>query len=372
MSERIWDTRQPLDPAFGTAWTAALADSHHANFALDLEFLRWEAGRGRTGLAVLIDEPGRRAAFVLRREGPVMLCGWPWRWQAVICDPSRCGPVGIEEAEAAWLLERASRIAGGRQVRCHFPMRPPRGIAGFPVGRTLLYRIDRSDDELLKAMHPSKRRMVRRALSRGYEVVDATTAHHRRSFALIQQETRIRFGETVGAPPPLYPPSGLGWREWELPWMWLLVAQCDGRVESGLGDGVRPGGVLEGRAGGSTAEGQKDGAFALLSFEEARRGRDRGHRLINLGGDTVFKREMVGRLAERVTIWCWLGGSVAWDLAGRAEVLVRTARRQTIALVRRLRDGAGHAGARAVIPALAVDEMIALVNRLISCGAGVV
>ena len=82
-----------------------------------------------------------------------MSCGWPWRWQAVICDPRRADTLGLGQDEAAWLLDRAGRIARGRQAallpsRCARP-----GVAGFPVGRTLLYRIDRSDGELLHAMH---------------------------------------------------------------------------------------------------------------------------------------------------------------------------------------------------------------------------
>jgi len=369
MSERIWDTRHPLDPGFRSAWTAAIADSRHANFALDPEFLRWESARGRTGLAVLIEEYGRRAAFVLRREGPMMSCGWPWRWQAVICDPRRAETLGLGQDEAAWLLDRAGRIARGRQVRCYFPLRPPRGVSGFPVGRTLLYRIDRTDSELLHAMHPSKRRMVRRALSRGYEVTEAVSQPQLRAFAEIQRQTKLRHHLATGDTPASPPPPGFGWREWELPWMWLLVATRDGRVESGLGDGVRPGGMLEGRAGGSTADGQRDGAFALLSFEEARRGRDRGHHLINLGGDTVFKREMVGGLGERVGIWCWLGGLPAWDLASRVEVMVRSARQHSIAIAHLLRGRVRGLHA-ALIPGLVIEEMLAMMTRLMSGWAG--
>src|SRR5687767_14398207 len=97
--------------------------------------------------------------------------------------------------------------------------------------------------------------------------------------------------------------------------MWLLLALKDGHVVSGLGDGMRPGGaMLDGRKGASTVQAKHDGAFALLSFEEARRGRDRGFRWVNLGGDTLFKREISGTLGTRVVMHCWLAGGAAWGL----------------------------------------------------------
>jgi hypothetical protein len=152
--------------------------------------------------------------------------------------------------------------------------------------------------------------------------------------------------------------------------MWLLVAVRQGRVESGLGDGVLRGGTLEGRAGGSTPAAYRDGAFALLSFEEAKRGRDRGHRLVNLGGDTVFKREIAGRLAEPVGFWCWLGGRAGWDLAGHAEVMARSAKDRAVTLVRRLRSRARDLGVPGVIPALALEETVVQAVQVAATGFG--
>jgi hypothetical protein len=128
--------------------------------------------------------------------------------------------------------------------------------------------------------------------------------------------------------------------------MWLLLASRQGRVESGLGDGRHPGGMLDGRKAASSPEARRNGAFALLCFEEARRGRDRGHRWINLGGNTVFKQEMAGTLGQPVVMHCWLAGGAAWGLPDHAEALWRRARASAEGVARRVRDARAAGGTR--------------------------
>jgi hypothetical protein len=116
--------------------------------------------------------------------------------------------------------------------------------------------------------------------------------------------------------------------------MWLLVARRDGAVIAGIGDGLTPGGVVEGRAAATTPEGRKVGVMTLLCHEEARRLRDLGHAWLNHGGDTVFKREVAGALGRRNVLWCWLGGGRAWRLPNRTEAWARRARPRVAAWVR--------------------------------------
>lgn len=134
------------------------------------------------------------------------------------------------------------------------------------------------------------------------------------SFHRIQLEARARRprGERARFGPEEH------WREWDLPWMWLLVARKHGVIHCGVGDGVIPGGYVDGRTAASTPDARADGASALLGFEEARRARDRGHRWLNHGGDTFWKREVSGRLGERFPLWCWLSGG-RWTLPNTAE-----------------------------------------------------
>jgi hypothetical protein len=214
-----------------------------------------------------------------------------------------------------------------------------------------MYAIDREDAELLAAMQPSKRRMIRRAEQAGYRVRDARSLEDFLRFAHLQRETKRRIG--VPAPPVnTNPGPGEGWREWDLPWMWLLLAERDGVVESGLGDGLCPGGTLEARAGASTLRARRDGVFALLSLEEARRGRALGYRWINLGGDTPFKREMAGRLATRVTLACWLGGPGWWTWSARAGLVWRRAAARVGRLARDVRSRVAAGAVVALLGAL--------------------
>jgi len=138
----VWDTRDPLSDGFRAAWNAWLGRSPHVHFALDLDYLAWEASRGRHARALLIGEPGRRGALVQRRAGRRWVSGWPWRWQALMCDADPRSPLGMTAADAAWLHAQAARL--GTDVVTYLP-HAPSGAAGWMAGSTVLHDIHRSD-----------------------------------------------------------------------------------------------------------------------------------------------------------------------------------------------------------------------------------
>lgn len=332
-----WKSRDALAPDFERAWRELTAATPMAHFALDLGYLSWEARHGRHATAVIAEEKGRRGVLVLREGRGALYCGWPWRWQAVMRGGDEASPE-IAPKDAEWLFAQARRLAGGRRLKFYAPVPPPAGTPGFEAGATILQRLVATREEMLASMHGAKRRMVKRAIQEGYEVSEGRTPEQYRAFGEIQRATEARRGQIAAEPMPESPEPGESWREWELPWMWLLVATKAGVVESGLGDGVGLGTVLEGRTGGSTAEARKAGAFALLCLEEAVRGHQRGYRWLNHGGDTPFKREMAGALGTRLTMYCWLAGGAAWTLANRSEAWMTRARTGVPAWVRALRE----------------------------------
>src|SRR5512143_3767789 len=193
-------------------------------------------------------------------------------------------------------------------------------------------------------MDATKRRQVRRAHEQGLEVVEARTHELYRQFEALQRHTAARHGDKAGGPAAGTPAPGEGWREWELPWMWLLVAVTGGQVESGIGLGLCPGGILEGRTGASTPAALRAGAFVALVYESARRGRDLGHRWQNVGGDTFFKRDVLGRSAERVALSCWRGGGRRWSGVNMGEAWLRRARAGAARLARRTAASRGKEG----------------------------
>ncbi|NOT33770.1 MAG: GNAT family N-acetyltransferase [Candidatus Eisenbacteria bacterium] len=350
MSLSVWNTRVPRSPEFSASWNARLARSPHANFSFDLRLIDWEASHGRHAELVQFEGPGLAAAFVLRESHGERVCGWPWRTQAVIEGPERLGPVGITGEETAVLFAHARELAGGGAVRWYSPHAPPPGIAGFQAGTTLMYSIVHEDDDLLHAMSSSKRRMVRKAQRLGYVVRGHRGLDDLRSFATLQQETTLRHGLTPDVSPAAAARPGERWREWELPWMWLLVAELEGNIESGLGDGVFRGGVLEARAGASSERARLDGAFALLSFEEVRQARADGYRWINLGGMNRFKREFAGDLATPIAYHAWLSARGLSAIRHRGEVTVRHARERARRVARRLRPARAPSLAAAAHP----------------------
>jgi hypothetical protein len=191
-------------------------------------------------------------------------------------------------------------------------------VPGYLAAGTLLQSLGHDDQAILMAMDATKRRTQRKAREGGCQVVEATSPDLWKAFAEVQVDTKRRHGDSVEAVAQT-PGPGEHWREWELPWMWLLLAVREGRVVSGFGLGLAAGGVLEGRTSATSEEGRKLGAFPLLVYEASIRARDRGYRWHNNGGDTFFKRDMLGRFAQRVEIHCWLGGGALWALPNRGE-----------------------------------------------------
>lgn len=312
-----------------------MAHAPHGNFAMLLPYLEWEARLGNHALAVLADDGARAGAIVLREQAGEWHSGWPWRWQCVIEDSARDGRVGVTPEEARWLFDCACASSGGKRLRFYAPFPPADGTPGFLAGGTLVQALDRDDQTVLMSMDATKRRTLRRARESGCEVVEATTPELWKAFAEVQVDTKRRHGDSVDDV-PLAPAPGEQWREWELPWMWLLVAVREGRVISGFGLGLNPGGMLEGRTSATNEEGRKLGAFPLLVYEASLRARDRGYRWHNNGGDTFFKRDMLGKLAERVEIHCWLGGGALWMLPNHGEVWGRVTARRARRLQKRL------------------------------------
>jgi hypothetical protein len=341
MKVETWDTRWPLDPGFERDWLASLARCPNVNFTLDPRLLAWEARHGRHALAVRIADGERAAALVLRRVAGGLVSGWPWRWQAVIEDPDRSAASGLTPEECAWLFARARAIAGSRRLRFFLPVPVPARQGGFPAGATLLRGLHEDDETLLRHIDVNKRRAVKRALREGWEVRPAAGLEDLRAFAVILREMDLARGKSVPEVPAEVPGPGEGWREWELPWMWVLLAVRDGVIGAGSGYGFTPGGTVEYRANGSSSEARKAGANALLAWEALRRGRDRGCHWMNWGGVTEFKRELGG---ERIEVTCRLGGGAAWALPNAAAVAWRQTRRRLPAIARALlprRKGGG-------------------------------
>src|SRR6185436_545921 len=231
-------------------------------------------------------------------------------------------------------------FADGRRVRAHLPETPNAGVAAFQAGRTLIHRIDVDDDALLKAMDKTKR-----TTREGYPVVEATDPPQFPPFAVVQRDTDRRHGREPLDTEASEPEFGERWREWELPWMWLLVAEREGEVGSGFGLAHGAGRIIESRAAASTEAALRSGAFVLLAFEAARRARERGYRYLNWGGDTFFKRDLTRGLSSHVPLHCWLGGGVRWQLANRGEVLVHAARGRAVELLHALRSATGRRSA---------------------------
>lgn len=340
----FWDTQEPLSEEFARDWRREVGGSPHAHFEFDLEYLAWEAQFGRHGRALMIGDGERRGVVVLRRHRGRWISGWPWRWNAFMCGADPASPLGMSAADAAWLHAHTSKLAGPQPLTFYLPHPPADGVPGWVAGATVLHDLFHSDAELLNGMEPSKRRLVRRAHAHDITIRVGGGEGDYRSFHRVQQQARARRGLRVETTPERIGARGVLWREWELPWMWLLVARQRDEVVAGVGDGVLRGGVLQGRAAASTLGARRLGATVLLGYEEARRGRDQGHRWLNHGGDTPFKREMCGRLGRSVRMFGWSGGGRAWRLWQRGEAAIMNLRPALARWRRqlgRLRAGAG-------------------------------
>ncbi|HYM80507.1 MAG TPA: hypothetical protein VEY91_03725 [Candidatus Limnocylindria bacterium] len=331
-----WCTREALDPGFERAWRECLSRSPHAHFGLSVEHLRWQAAHGRAATAMRAEEGGRCAALVIRDEGPWRACGWPWRWEAVIGDPARDRAEGMSPEELDWVFGIAQRMSRGRRLRCFLPVAPGGRTPGYLAGSTLLRRLEGTDAELLKTMDVNKRGAVKRAVREGFTVERATRPEQYLAFARLQRETERRRGDDCGPIPDTLPLPGESWREWEHPWMMLLIVMRAGTIEGGSGFGVYPGATVDYRANASTLDAKRLGANVLLAYEGLRQGRDLGCRWMNWGGATVFKRELGG---ERVDLHCRLGGGAVWALPNQLTHSLNLARPQISAWWRALRAG---------------------------------
>lgn len=322
-----WSTTEELEPEFEREWNATLARCSRAHFAFDLAQLEVEARLGLHARLGLVERDGRRGLFVLRARHGQWVCGWPWRWQATVEDGAGDPTIELDVDEALWLWGGMQALAGGGRVRAYLPSAHPASVAGFEAGATLVQTLDHDDDALLAAMSDDVRARARAARDAGWTVELAAGETAFRRFRALQREAEARRGvESPPDPEPAEP--GEAWREWELPWMWLLVARREETIEAGLGDGAHPGGVLEARVGAATREAMAAGVLPLLSWEELRRARDHGHRWINHGGDTPFKRAVAGSAGRRIALHCWLGGGATHRLANESEAWAHRLRPQ--------------------------------------------
>ncbi|MFI5369994.1 MAG: peptidoglycan bridge formation glycyltransferase FemA/FemB family protein [Candidatus Eisenbacteria bacterium] len=341
----VWSTHDPLPPAFAEDWARRLQASPLSHFGMRLDYLAWQARHGEHALAVLVDD-GFPGAMVLRESPGVWACGWPWRWQIVV--EGGLGATGITPAQSSELARVAERLVPGRRLEFFAPGQTPAGWPGFKAGPTIVLDLTEPEEALWKALDKSKQSSIRKAGRDGLVVTVADRPEQFRAFQRLQSETEARRraphsdgGSDAADPAPAAtanpgpdPAPGEGWREWELPWHWLLVAERDGVVEGGSGFGTAPGGTLDYRTNASSLAGRKAGANFLLAWEAVRRGREVGYRRMNWGGATRFKRDMRGALVE---VYCGLGGGAAWRLPNELTASVRRARPKVAAWWRGLR-----------------------------------
>lgn len=329
MTVTTWDTRQNLPADFAAAWNSRLARCRLANFSMDLAVLRWEAAAGRHARLALLDEGGRRGALVLRETARGWESGWPWRWQAAV-EGGADAPLVPTADEARWLYAQANQLSGGKRLWLHLPLAPAGTAPAFFAGATLIKDMRCGEDELFKTLDGNKRRATKQALKAGYTVSAATSIEQWRAFAELHLQIEERHGHQP-APLPAAPGPGESYREWEQPWMWLLVAEREGRLEGGSGFGRTPSGMLDYRVNASTTEALKAGVNALLAWEALRLGRERGATAMNWGGVTTFKKTLGG---ERVESHCWLGGGALWALPNFAVAGMHAARTKAATLAK--------------------------------------
>jgi hypothetical protein len=326
-----WNTRDPITPEFAAAWERHLANAPHAHYAMRLDFLAWDAGHGRHARAILVDDVP--ALVVLREVRGVWTSGWPWRTQMAIADPAGRGPEGMTPDEQRRLLAEIARHLGSARSRCYL-FQPAEGPLGYPCAATYLSSLDESEDALHARLDGNRKRAIKRAAKEGYEVVEAGTFEQFRAFAELQRAAEARRGEHPEPLPEQVGDHGESWREWELPWMRLLVAVREGQVVAGSGFGFSHHGTIDYRANASSPEARKAGANLLLAWEAVRRGRQAGQHWINWGGSTEFKRHLGG---VRVPVWCRLAGGPVWAVQNHMAVSWQRVRPKVAGMWRQVR-----------------------------------
>lgn len=327
---RIWRTQEPISETFAAAWESVVRPCTHSHFAMERAYLEWEAAHGRHAIAIL-DEADVPMAIVARDEGGTLISGWPWRWQVGLAGGADATIAGVSPADA----ERAERLlleaGGGARLRLHLPVEPT-SHAGSRAGATILHPLIETA-EPFKKLSGNKRREARKAGEAGWTVEIASSHAEFRRFAGIQRETESRREGEDASSLPSDPAPGESWREWEHPWMWLLVAKRDGEIHAGSGFGRSPGGMLDYRTNASTLEAKNAGVNVLLAVEAMRLGREAGHTYMNWGGTTTFKRTLGGATLDT---WQWLGGGGAWTVPNRIESLWKKARSGAAARVKEM------------------------------------
>jgi len=331
----IWKTQEAPSADFRSAWDAVLRSCMHAHFALERRWLEWEAGHGRHAIAAVEADGPEPIIVAARQVHGVLISGWPWRWQAGRASGADATLGGLSLADARRASRMLTEAGGGARVRMYVPIPAGRSRRTARAGTTTLLPLTAD----LKARPPSgnKRREARKAAAAGWVVEAATTADEFRGYAELQlANERRRRGRAAALPDD--PAPGESWREWEHPWMWLLVAKRDGVIGAGSGFGRSAGGMVDYRANASTTEARDAGANALLAVEAARLAGQAGHRFMNWGGATTFKRSLGG---DTLPTWEWLGGGGAWALPNAIESLWKAARSEAAAGVKALRRRGG-------------------------------
>lgn len=338
----VWDTTTKQPEGFAKRWNARLARAAFAHFALRLDWLEWEAKHGRHARAVLVEDGTLRAVLVLRREGRGWHCGWPWRTQVALEDGAMGGPMGLDRETSAWVFEQAQRAAAGDRVRVFLPA-ATLGRGALTRGTTIVKALDLDDEKLLATLDSDKRRQVRKLEKAGWEVIEGSTPEHFRAFRQLQHDNDARLGHGKNAPMVERPAPGEDWREWELPWQWLLLAVHEGVVHAGSGYGRAASGVVDYRANASTPEGRKAGANAFIAWSALRLARDGGWAYMNWGGNTTFKKQLGG---ESLVMSDRLGGGALWLAPNAVEVAVGQTRAKLAGWVKARRAAAGKGSAK--------------------------
>lgn len=332
MNATIWDTRKPIPAGFEDAWAARLRGAPFWNFSMELAAVRTEAALGRHARLALLEADGRRGAIVLRDTTQGWVSGSPWRWQVAL-EAAPDAPLAFSLEDARWAYRQCAPLTEGRRLMLNMPVAPAGDAPAYFIGATLIKDMRVSEDEMLASIDSNKRRSIKRAAKDGYVISTATTHEQWRAFAELQREVDARHGLDPG-PIAASPGPGEAWREWEHPWMWLLVAEREGKVEAGSGFGITAGGQIDYRTNASTSEALKSGANVALAWEALRQGRERGMRFMNWGGVTEFKRYLRG---DRFESHCWLGGGPLWVVPNQLMAGVRVARSKIAARVKSLK-----------------------------------
>jgi hypothetical protein len=317
----VWESGTEAPASFAAAWSERLRHSHCANFSMDLAFIAWEDAHGRPSRAVLHDE-GRGLAAIFRRTPSGWSCGWPWRPQVVLDSGDEDAHEWPAPPEMRRALQACVRAARLDHARIFLPADAVDERTAYHAGTTVSVRLDLDETKLFWGMDHNKRHNLKQALGAGFEIAEATTQEDFRAFAKLKVLTELRYG--VHAPPiPEAPASGEAWREWELPWTWLLLARRGGRIEAGLGFGRFAAGVLDARENASLPEAKQAGANVLLAWEAIRRGSLAGYRRMNWGGNTIFKRGFGGAV---IPMMCHPEGGPLWRVPDGFEVQWHRAR----------------------------------------------